>query len=258
MKKSKSIANARRLLRECELGVLSTHSKANEGYPFGSVSTYLSTINGDVIFYVSDLAQHTKNINDNSKMCFTVFSNSDTASNRSADDPNAGARLSILGNASLLNNEEGDGIKERFFSLYPDSRRYQGTHDFKFYKLKSERIRFIGGFGDINWFNEDQWRLDNPEWLESEKSMIEHMNEDHTDAMQLICEHQDGLKATQVEMLTINPDGCFISADSKPIYIPFNEIAHTGLQVRQQLVSLTNTARLALAPGNSTSSESQA
>ncbi len=246
MNKFKSIANSRRLLRECELGVLSTHSKANEGYPFGSVSTYMSTATGDIIFYVSDLAQHTKNINQNEKMCFTVFTNSENRHNAAVEDPNAGARLSILGNASVVSNSETESIKERFFTLYPDSRKYQGTHDFKFYRLRTERVRFIGGFGDIHWISESEWRLDTPQWLESEQNMIEHMNEDHMDAMQLMCEHHFAIRAMRVEMLLINPDGCFVAADAgKPLYIPFNELAYTSLEVRQQLVALTYAARAA-------------
>lgn len=252
MKKQKSIANARLLLRQCELGVLSTHSKANEGYPFGSVSTYLSTVNGDVIFYVSDLAQHTKNIDQDSKMCLTVFTNSELDSSRGLEDPNAGARLSVLGRASVLTAQEANDIQERFFTLYPDSRKYQGTHDFKFYKLACERVRFIGGFGDIHWISAEEWRLENPEWLATEQSMVEHMNQDHVDAMQLMCQHFFGIEADAVEMLCVNPDGCFMRADSgKPIFIAFNNVAHTGLEVRQQLVALTHAARAALVLANS-------
>ena len=246
MNKEKSIRNARTLLRQSELGVLSTHSKANEGYPFGSVSTYMSTVNGDAIFYISDLAQHTKNLIENSKMCLTVFSGAEGAK-ASDDDPNAGARLSILGTASPIDKSEQESVKERFFKLYPDSRRYQGTHDFEFYKLSTERVRFIGGFGDINWISKEAWALPTPEWLSSEENMVEHMNEDHEDAMQLMCKHLYAIDANQVQMLTLSPDGCFLKADEgKPIFVPFDELVHNGQEVRQQLVKLTHAARAAL------------
>ncbi len=251
MKKYKSIANARRLLRECELGVLSTHSKANDGYPFGSVSTYMSTVNGDVIFYISDLAQHTKNLNQNEKMCLTVFpsTNADLSGERALDDPNAGARLSILGQASVISREDVKQVSERFFTLYPDSKRYQGTHDFKFYKLNAERVRFIGGFGDIHWISELEWRMDTPDWFESENHMLDHMNEDHVDAMQLICEHWFGVNVNDVKMLLLNPDGCFMKADAgKPLFVPFSKVARTGQEVRLELVALTHAARENLHP----------
>ena len=77
--------------------------------------------------------------------------------------------------------------------------------------------------------------------------MIDHMNQDHQDAMQLICQHRFGINAETVTMLTLTPDGCFLSADqSKPIFVPFNELAYDGQEIRQQLVDLTNNARSAL------------
>lgn len=247
MNKKTSIRNARTLLRQSELGVLSTHSKANEGYPFGSVSTYMSTVNGDAVFYISDLAQHTKNLLENSKMCLTVFSGSE-GTKASEEDPNAGARLSLLGNAKRLDQQELAATQHRFFKLYPESRAYQGTHDFQFFKLNTERVRFIGGFGDINWISHDAWTLPTPQWLSNEASMVQHMNEDHEDAMQLMCQHLYGLNTNHVEMLTLTPDGCFLRADNgKPIFVAFDELVHSGQDVRQQLVKLTHAARDALA-----------
>lgn len=245
--KAQSIRNALTLLRQSEVGVLSTHSKACSGFPFGSVSTYLSTHEGDIIFYISDLAQHTKNLNVDDRMCLTVFASSDSGKNRYHDDPNAGARLSVLGHAQKLDKSCEQGVVDRFFKLYPDSARYQHTHDFMFYKLRCERLRFIGGFGDIHWIRAEDWRINDVDWAQSEQSMIEHMNEDHLDAMQVIYEHHFRTSGTDIEMLAINPDGYFFTIDgSKPQFIPFKQIAKTAQEVRRELVSLTNSARAAL------------
>ncbi len=257
--KQQSIDNARLLLRTCELGVLSTHSKACDGYPFGSVSTYMSTHEGDVIFYVSDLAQHTKNFSHNQKMCLTVFppyggglltANQDTSpSVRPKDfkDPNAGARLSLLGQIQPVQRELEPAISERFFNLYPDSRKYQNAHDFAFYKMRTERVRFIGGFGDIHWINEDDWRMTTPVWSSSEQSMIHHMNSDHVDAMQAICTYFTGVKTSTVRMLAINPDGAFYQCNNdKPVFIAFTRKAIESVDVRKILVEQTTIARTAL------------
>ena len=103
--KQESIIHARHLLRRSEVGVLSSHSKACEGFPFGSVSTFMSTHEGDVIFYISNLAQHTKNILHDKKMCLTVFPPS-TSIGKHTDDPNAQARLSLLGEAEIINKKD--------------------------------------------------------------------------------------------------------------------------------------------------------
>ncbi len=244
--KEQSIANARLLLRNSEVGVLSTHSKACNGYPFGSVSTFMSTHEGDVIFYVSDLAQHTKNIKYDAKMCLTVYS-ADPNSGRRSEDPNAEARLSLLGHAFAIDSTEKQATADRFFRLYPDSKKYQKAHDFEFYKMHTNRVRFIGGFGDIHWISAEDWHLSTPEWKSAEASMVKHMNEDHVDAMQAICAHFAGIKADSIEMLAVSPDGAFYSCDnSKPIYIAFESTSIEVNSVRKSLVAQTNVARRAL------------
>ena len=237
MKKQRSIKNARNLLRKQELAVLSTHSKSVPEYPFGSVTTYITTVNGEPIFYISNLAQHTHNIMNNPKICLTVFEGN-------KDDPNAGARLSVMGEALLIDSEQSELIKRRFFELYPDSIGYQKMHDFNFFILKTKKVRYIGGFGDINWISEQDWNLDTPSWLDDEVDMMTHMNNDHLEAMQLIYFKQFNLYPQSIKMLAINPDGFFVSIDNqKPLYINFEELATTSEEVRKQLVKMTNSAR---------------
>lgn len=245
--KQQAITNARLLLRRSEVGVLSTHSKACDGYPFGSVSTFMSTHEGDIIFYVSDLAQHTKNLQHNAKMCLTVFSADGADVGRHSDDPNAEARLSLLGHATPIAKEDESITADRFFRLYPDSKQYQQAHAFEFYKMHIDRVRFIGGFGDIHWISESDWRQTTPEWQAVEHAMVKHMNEDHVDAMQAICAHYANVNAQEIEMLAVNPDGAFYKCDEyKPIFIAFENLAIESTEVRKTLVAQTNAARQAL------------
>lgn len=235
------VKDARRLLRTQELGVLSTHSKSMEGYPFGSVTTYISSVKGEPIFYISDLAQHTRNIDQNPKMSLIAFTGDD-------DDANAGARLTVIGEAKKLEGELAEKVAKRFYRIFPASEKYKNAHGFDFYILSCEKIRYIGGFGEIHWISKDSWMLDEPEWLEAEEGMVTHMNEDHQDAMQLILKHKLGIDAENVEMLAVNPDGFFVKADEhKPIFIDFPEIAQSSGSVRKHLVDMTHEARAELA-----------
>ena len=241
--KQKSIDQARQLLRSCELGVLSTHSKACDGFPFGSVSTFMSTHEGDIVFYISDLAQHTKNIHHKPEMCLTVFPGCSSMSN-SSNDPNEGARLSLIGNAAMVSKDQKEAISERFFRLYPESKKYQKAHSFHFFKLTVTRSRYIGGFGNIHWFNDEKWRLATPTWQDSETNMVKHMNEDHVDAMAAICRWNTNINSDSIEMLAINPDGAFYRSQRQArIFIPFEEHAYDSKSVRQLLVKQTHKAR---------------
>ncbi len=238
--KANVIKEARRLFRTQELGVLSTHSKSMQGYPFGSVTTYMSTLNGEPIIYISDLAQHTRNIKQNPKMSLIAFTGGE-------DDANAGARLTIIGEVEKIEEEAAEKVAERFYRMFPASEKYKNTHGFDFYILKCHRVRYIGGFGAIHWISKDDWLMDDPEWSNAEDGMIKHMNQDHQDAMQLMLKHQLDIDAKEVQMLAVNPDGFFVKADEhKPIFINFPEPALAAASVRKTLVDLTNQAREAL------------
>lgn len=58
----KAAREARLLALRNPTAVLSTVSKKLQGMPFGSVSPIMLTDTGQVIFYVSDIAQHARNL----------------------------------------------------------------------------------------------------------------------------------------------------------------------------------------------------
>ena len=66
------VATGRHLLRSLDSGILSTMSQELPGYPFGSVTPYVMTHEGRLVVYVSSIAQHTRNMQENSKVSLTV------------------------------------------------------------------------------------------------------------------------------------------------------------------------------------------
>ena len=72
-KRKKYELDAVHLYRSTNAAILSTISNKYEGYPFGSFITYVTDQNRSIFIYASDLAEHTKNILNNSKACVTVF-----------------------------------------------------------------------------------------------------------------------------------------------------------------------------------------
>ena len=59
--------------RSEKIPVLSTISKKYEGYPLGSFVTYVSGWDRTIFLYLSDIADHTKNLKTNHKSCITIF-----------------------------------------------------------------------------------------------------------------------------------------------------------------------------------------
>ncbi|ABG40014.1 pyridoxamine 5'-phosphate oxidase-related, FMN-binding protein [Paraglaciecola sp. T6c] len=244
MKLDKYIFDAKILVRQQHSGVLSTHSQSVQGYPFGSVVPYFMTNEGNLVTYISQIAQHTRNIKGNPKVSVTIF---DTLQ----DDSQANGRVTFLGDAELV---EDAYLTEQYLALFPRAKGYKQTHDFSFYQIKPERIRYIGGFGKIFWINKEDWQSSekSEDWPRVSKGIIEHMNEDHHDAMTLIVEHQFALRAKQVTMLSAFYEGCHIEADGKVLFLKFDKPCTSAQAVREQLVAATHAARadLTLAVAN--------
>ena len=121
---------ARRLLRSVGSGVLSTMSLELEGYPFGSVTPFALTHQGNPAIYVSEIAQHTRNMRADARVCLTVLQDGDE------DNPQAAGRVTVVGDAVELDGDEAQAVGERYFRFFPEARGYAGTHDFRVFQLE--------------------------------------------------------------------------------------------------------------------------
>ncbi|KZN66977.1 HugZ family pyridoxamine 5'-phosphate oxidase [Pseudoalteromonas luteoviolacea] len=232
---------ARTLVRQSNVCVISTISKNLHGYPFGSVSPFMTDSQGRLIFYIAGIAQHSRNLTEDSRMCATVFDAAEEG------DQNAHARVTVVGDAAPVPVEEAEALLERYERQYPEAISYRQAHDFQLWRMEVKRVRYIGGFGHIFWIEKDEWHEQEPEWiLEDEKRMVEHMNDDHADANQLILKLTHDVEANEVFMTTIVPDGCYLRAHDKNYYIQFENKCMDSKAVRMELVRLTKLARKAL------------
>ena len=216
------------LMRNCREGVLSTVSKKYEGYPFGSFVTFISGADRSIIFYASDIAQHTINLKNNSKACITLF-------NLSEGDKQDSARLSLIGDVKKI-DKDVEEISRQFMEFFPESSQYSNMHDFSFYKLNISQVRWIGGFGKIAWLSSTNWNPIRPKWLKKEHSMIEHMNEDHSNSIVSTLNAKLGIKDKHARMLRLTMDGYYVSSKNKIYFIDFNLPCFTVKQYRDKLV----------------------
>ena len=216
------------LMRNCREGVLSTVSKKYEGYPFGSFVTFISGADRSIIFYASDIAQHTINLKNNSKACITLF-------NLSEGDKQDSARLSLMGDVKKI-DKDVEEISRQFIEFFPESSQYSNMHDFNFYSLNISQVRWIGGFGKIAWLSSTNWNPIRPKWLKQEKSMIEHMNEDHSNSIVSTLNAKLGIKDKHAKMLRLTMDGYYVSSKNKIYFLDFNLPCFTVNQYRDKLV----------------------
>ncbi len=226
---------ARVLLRSTDAGILCAHSVELEGYPFGSVTPYSTTIKGEVVVYLSTIAQHTKNIQANPKVCLTVM-------DYQSPDKQAAGRVTVVGDAMQVPEDEADEVQERYFNFFLDSRGYAGAHDFAFYKIQPVRVRYIGGFGKIYWIEPEQWLRAIPEWKSDEAYIIDHMNSDHQSSLNAICAHYVGKETEAARLIAVDVEGFHIRTGKQIHYLPFSAACETLSAVRSEMVQMARTS----------------
>ena len=222
--------NAVNLFRSSNTAILSTLSKSTDDYPFGSFVTFVSNSNRELFIYASDIAEHTKNILNDSRACVTISSvNND-------GDKQASARLSLMGDLTRVAKDEVKNYQSRFFKFLPESERYSHIHGFHLYRLTILKARWIGGFGAIGWLDTTHWTAAVPDWQSGEESMIEHMNEDHSN---VVCSALNGMFDIidpKAQMLALCTDGYYILSAEGQFFIPFHQPCYSETDVRAALI----------------------
>lgn len=136
---------ARALLAAESVGVLSTISVHRPGFPYGSVTPYALSADGAPLLLLSRLAAHTKNLAADPRAGLFVGDRS------AAEDPQAGARISLLGRASPVPDGDVPDARTRYLAAWPRAADYLALGDFFFWRLDIEEARLIAGFGEIRW-----------------------------------------------------------------------------------------------------------
>lgn len=142
---------AKDLFLDMKSGVLSTTSVELEGYPFGSIVPFSLTERGELVILISDIAQHTKNILKDSRCSITVYKQTIGV------DQQESPRVTFLADAKKVTDERREEISNLYLKDFPKAKSYFQAHSFSFYILEPKRVRFILGFGKINWIEKMEW-----------------------------------------------------------------------------------------------------
>src|SRR5581483_2971023 len=128
------------LANKTQTAALSTMYKE---YPYTSLVPYVIDEQGRPIVFISDLAVHTKNLKKNNK-CSLMACKIDKK------DVFNSARITFIGKMIKVDKNE---VKKVYLDKYPDAESLLDLDDFNFYRMEVEYIHYIGGFGDINWYD---------------------------------------------------------------------------------------------------------
>lgn len=228
---SRTLENAaQQVLRQQFAGVMSTHSVEYPGYPFGSVVPFCLDESGQPLILISGLAQHTRNIVANPKVALTLLE-------KVEGDVQQDARLTLLADAVEVGNPEASA--ERYYRYFPAMKGNHDQLDFRFFRLRVLQLRYIGGFGRMQWLAPDQVLLGNPFSPEREADMVGHMNEDHADALRRYCDQADiDHTGKEVTMAGMDGQGMTLRVNEFLHFIPFAYPVTTPEQARTVLVEM--------------------
>ncbi len=234
-------ARARQWLLSTSSGTLSTISadESIRGFPFGSVVPFALTAEGDPFLYLADIAQHTSNLRSDPRASLLV-------QERREGDPQAGWRLTLIGR---LRERTGSGLEEhvaRYRDRVPDAPGYDETHDFTFWQMDLVRVRSIGGFGDIRWLDPRDLRRDpkGAGLAQAAARIVEHMNEDHADALLDVCGAFGPGRPERARMTDVDRAGFLVRTEGPDdlYFIPFGREISAD-DARDVFVAMTRQAR---------------
>ena len=135
-------AEAMALVGEATRGVLSTLNP-DGGFPHASIVDLAPVDGSDVITLLSALAVHRKYVEADDRASILI------APYLGDQDAMMKPRVTLVGH--LVREENRDLYREVYLGLHPEAEMYLKMADFSFFRLRTERARYIAGFGRMGW-----------------------------------------------------------------------------------------------------------
>jgi putative heme iron utilization protein len=232
---------ARSLLRRSRQGALAT-LMAGSGDPYCSLVNIASHPDGAPILLISRLALHTKNILGDSRVSLML-------DERAAGDPLEGSRIMLAGLMEPATGSEQETLwRRRYLNAHPSAEAFVNFKDFSFFRINPSGAHLVAGFGRIVDLSPEQFLTDLGDaaaLLDAEQGAVEHMNEDHREAMNLYATRLLGAEPADWRCTGCDPDGMDMQAGHATLRLDFPRRIVTPAALRQVLKELAGQARTA-------------
>lgn len=188
----------RTLIQLGRIGTLSTHSRKQPGFPFGSVMPYAPDEQGRPVFLISSMAMHTQNLKADARASLLVMQEGVD----SGADPLGAARITLVGEVLPVPEAETGAVRELYLARHENARYWVDFNDFGFYRMQPADVYFIGGFGVMGWVTADEFWCSQPDPLAGYAiGILSHMNADHAEALVLLA-HAAGETGVEAATMT--------------------------------------------------------
>lgn len=241
---AEAIRLAKTLVRSARFGAIAA-LEAGSGAPLASRVGVATDVDGTPIILVSRLSAHTSAILADSRCSLLV-------GEPGKGDPLAYARITLMCRAVMLEPETPARARaeRRYLNRNPKAKLYVGLGDFCFFRLEVQRASLNGGFGKAYLLTHDDMIVGGQaveQLAQAEQRAVEHMNEDHRDAIDNYANHFAKAEGSGWIMTGIDVEGIDIAAGDQVRRIFFPAPLDDASQMRPMLVDMAKEARTAKA-----------
>jgi putative heme iron utilization protein len=233
---------ARTLVYLGRVGSLSTLSRKQQGFPFGSVMPYGLDDHANPIFLISTMAMHTHNVQADPRSSLLVTQPD------AVGDPLGASRVTLIGNVLPVPEAEVAEARKLYLARYADSKYWVDFDDFSFYLMNVVDVYYVGGFGVMGWVSASEYYSGQLDPLaDSAIGIIQHMNTDHGDALVLLAKEFAGIEAQEAAMTSVDRLGFHVRLKTQDgargARIAFLREVSSPAEARKVLVDMTAQAR---------------
>jgi len=233
---------ARTLVYLGRVGSLSTLSRKQQGFPFGSVMPYGLDDHGRPIFLISTMAMHTQNLQADPRASLLVTQED------AGNDPLGTSRVTLIGSALPLPAPEVAEARALYLARHANSKYWVDFEDFSFYRLDVVDVYYVGGFGVMGWVQASDYDQARPDPLaDVAAGIIEHMNADHKDALILLARTHAGIESQEAAMTSVDRLGFQVRLKTEEgvrgTRIAFLREVNNSNEARKVLVEMVQQAR---------------
>jgi putative heme iron utilization protein len=235
---------ARTLAYLGRIGSLSTLSRKQPGFPFGSVMPYALDVHGRPVFLISTMAMHTENLQADPRASLLVTQPD------ASGDPLGASRVTIIGKVLTIPKSEVPDARQLYLHRYANSKYWVDFEDFSFYRMDVLDVYYVGGFGVMSWVLASDYNQAQADPLaDAAAGIIEHLNVDHKEALVLLARVFSGIEGQEAAMTAVDRLGFHVrlktQAGMKSTRIAFAREVSNAVETRKVLVEMVQQARQA-------------
>jgi putative heme iron utilization protein len=186
---------ARTLVSAVTVGYLATVDE--DGAPWCSLVVHGPTAAGNPVLLVSTLAEHGRNLLRDQRA--SIAMNDPSAPGDPLDRP----RITLAGRAVQPQGDEAEAALDAHVAAVPGARLYAGWEDFALWVLEVERVRWVGGFAQMDSVSREEYVAAEPDpTAPAAAAHVARLNKEHADGLLAVARELAGARGAVTALAT--------------------------------------------------------